>query len=167
MILRKEERRDIEAITQVTVAAFENHPISRQTEQFIIDALRSEGALTISLVANVEDQVVGHIAFSPVVISGDAPDWYGLGPVSVLPAYQQRGIGKKLISEGLALLKKRDAKGCVLVGSPEYYTKFGFSHYSQLIHEGIPQEFFLVLPFDEKVPKGTVVFHEAFAAEGE
>lgn len=167
MILRKEEERDIEAITQVTVAAFENHPISRQTEQFIIDALRSAGALTISLVAYVEDQVVGHIAFSPVVVSDDTPDWYGLGPVSVLPAYQQRGIGKKLISEGLSLLKKRDAKGCVLVGSPEYYTKFGFSHYPQLIHEGIPQEFFLVLPFDEKVPKGTVTFHEAFAAEGE
>ena len=84
MMIRKEESTDIEAITQVTIAAFENHPISRQTEHFIINALRAAGALTISLVAEIDGQVVGHIAFSPIAISDDTTNWYGLGPVAVV-----------------------------------------------------------------------------------
>ena len=97
--------KDIEAITQVTIAAFENHPISHQTEHFIINALRAAGALTISLVAEIDGQVVGHIAFSPIAISDDTTNWYGMGPVSVLPAHQKQGIGTALIDEGLSLLK--------------------------------------------------------------
>jgi len=165
MIIRKEENRDLEAITQVTVAAFENHPISRQTEHFIINALRSSNALTISLVAEIDDQIFGHIAFSPVAISDGTTDWYGLGPVSVLPAHQKQGIGKTLINEGLSLLKDINAQGCALVGSPDYYKKFGFKNYPKMIHEGIPQEVFLVLHFNEKTPEGIVTFHEAFKAE--
>ena len=165
MIIRKEKNKDLEAITQVTIAAFENHPISRQTEHFIINALRAAGALTISLVAEIDGQVVGHIAFSPIDISDDMTDWYGMGPVSVLPAHQKQGIGKALINEGLSLLKGMNAQGCTLVGPPEYYKKFGFKNHPEMIHEGIPQEVFLVLPFSEKVPKGIVTFHEAFKAE--
>lgn len=126
--------------------------------------MRAAGALTISLVAEIDGQVVGHIAFSPVTVSDGAAGWYGLGPVSVLPDYQKQGIGKALINEGLSLLKDMGSQGCALVGDPNYYKRFGFKNYPELVYEGIPQEFFLVLPFTEKIPKGTVVFHEGFKA---
>ncbi|XWK89765.1 MAG: N-acetyltransferase [Phormidium sp.] len=164
MIIRNETDTDIEVITEVTIAAFKNHPISNHTEQFIIHALRAAGALTISLVAEIDRKVVGHIAFSPVTISDDTADWYGLGPISVLPDYQRQGIGKALINEGLSLLKNMGAQGCALVGDPNYYQRFGFKNYPELIYEGIPQEFFLILPFTQKIPKGVIVFHDGFKA---
>ena len=166
MIIRNETISDIAAINEVTIAAFKNLAISNHTEQYIINALRKAKALTISLVAEMDGQVVGHIAFSPVTISDGAADWYGLGPVSVLPEHQKNGIGKFLISEGLSLLKKLDGQGCVLVGHPAYYKRLGFQNLPTLIHEGVPQEVFFALPFTEKVPKGIVVFHEGFLANG-
>ena len=166
MIIRKETDADIEAITEVTIAAFKTLPISNNTEQFIIQALRDAGVLTISLVADVEGKIIGHIAFSPITISDGTQDWYGLGPVSVLPEYHKQGIGKLLVQEGLSVLKRLGGQGCALVGDPNYYTRFGFKHYPELIHEGVPKEVFLVLPFSEKVPRGTVTFHEAFLAQG-
>ena len=164
MIIRKETPEDIEAITEVTIAAFKTLPVSRHTEQFIIHALRAAGALTLSLVAEIEEQVVGHIAFSPIRISDGSKDWYGLGPISVLPEYQKVGIGKSLIQEGLSLLREMGGRGCALVGDPNYYRRFGFRNYPELIHEGIPQEVFLALSFTDKVPQGKVVFHEGFLA---
>jgi putative acetyltransferase len=166
MIIRQETTSDIEAITQITIAAFRTLPISNQTEQFIIKALRAAGALTLSLVAEIDGRVVGHIAFSPVTISDGSKNWYGLGPVSVLPDYQRQGIGKLLINEGLSLLKQLGGQGCALVGDPNYYKRFGFKNFPELFHEGIPQEVFLVLSINEKVPKGIVVFHEGFLANG-
>ena len=166
MIIRKETTSDIEAITQVTIAAFKTLQISNQTEQFIIKALRNANALTLSLVAEVDGRVVGHIAFSPVTISDGSPNWYGLGPVSVLPEYQKQGIGKSLINKGLSMLKESDGQGCTLVGDPNYYKRFGFRNIPDLVHEGIPQEVFLALPFTEKVPQGMVIFHEGFLATG-
>ena len=166
MIIRKETTSDIEAITHVTIAAFKTLPISNHTEQFIIKALRAAGALTVSLVAEIDGHVVGHVAFSPIVISDGTKDWYGLGPVSVLPEYQKQGIGKSLINEGLSLLKQLGGQGCALVGDPNYYIRFGFKNFPELVHEGVPQEVFLALPFNEKIPQGIVVFHEGFLANG-
>ena len=166
MIIRKETVADIETITEVTIAAFKTLPISNQTEHFIIKALRSADVLAISLVAEIDERVVGHIAFSPVIISDGTKDWYGLGPISVLPEYQKQGIGKSLVNEGLSLLKELCGQGCALVGDPNYYKRFGFRNYPELVHEGIPQEVFLALPFNEKVPKGTIEFHKSFLATG-
>ncbi len=166
MIIRDETRSDIEAISKLTIAAFKNLAISNHTEQFIINALREANALTISLVAEIDGQVVGHIAFSPVTISDGATGWYGLGPVSVLPEHQEKGIGKSLIGEGLSLLKKLGGHGCVLVGHPNYYPRFGFRNFPELVYEGVPQEVFFALPFTGKVPTGAVVFHEGFLAKG-
>jgi putative acetyltransferase len=134
IVIRDETESDAAVITQVTVAAFETMEISNHTEQFIIEALRSARALTLSLVAEVDGRVVGHIAFSPVAISDGTKNWYGLGPVSVLPEYQRRGIGKALIQEGLSRLRKLSAKGCCLVGHPQYYRKFGFENVTGLVH---------------------------------
>jgi len=166
MIIRKETDADIEAITEVTIAAFKTLPISNNTEQFIVKALRNADVLTISLVAEIEGQIVGHIAFSPLKITDGTKDWYGLGPVSVLPECHRKGIGKSLIKEGLSLLKELGGQGCALVGDPNYYNRFGFKKYPELIHEGVPQEFFLALPFTDRVPQGTVIFHESFSANG-
>jgi putative acetyltransferase len=165
VIIRKETASDIDAITEVTIAAFRTLAISEHTEQFIIKALHAAGALTISLVAEIDGRVVGHIAYSPVAISDGAQGWYGLGPVSVLPEYQKQGIGKALINEGLTLLKHSGGRVCALVGDPNYYVRFGFRNHPGLIYEGIPQEFFQVLSFDEAMPHGTVVFHEGFHAK--
>jgi len=166
VIIRKETVADIEAITEVTIAAFKTLPISNQTEHFIIKALRSADVLTISLVAEIDEGVVGHIAFSPVTISDGTKDWYGLGPISVLPEYQKQGIGKSLVNEGLSLLKELGGQGCALVGDPNYYKQFGFRNYPDLVYEGIPQEVFLALPFNDKVSQGTIKFNESFLTTG-
>ena len=167
ILIRDEARHDAEVIAEVTVAAFDSLEISNHTEQFIVEALRSAGALTVSLVAEVDGHVVGHIAFSPVTISDGSNNWYGLGPVSVLPLYQRMGIGKALIQEGLSRLKELGAKGCCLVGHPQYYRKFGFENVAGLVVEGVPEEVFFALSFDGRFPQGNVSFHEGFKADGQ
>jgi putative acetyltransferase len=164
--IRDERADDAAAITEVTVAAFLTLKVSGLTEHFIIEALRKAGALTISLVAELDGNVVGHVAFSPVTMSDGTPDWYGLGPVSVLPLYQRMGIGKALIREGLSRLKDLGAKGCCLVGHPQYYRKFGFENIADLVLEGVPPEVFFALSFDGRIPQGKVTFHEGFTATG-
>jgi putative acetyltransferase len=164
--IRNETHDDICAITEVTIAAFKNLEISNHTEQFIIEALRTAKALAVSLVAEMDGRVIGHVAFSPMTISDGTPNWYGLGPVSVLPEHQRKGIGNALIREGLARLKDLNAQGCCLVGHPDYYRKFGFKNVSGLVHEGVPQEVFFALSFDGHIPQGTIAFHEGFRADG-
>ena len=166
IVIRGETDADVNAITEVTVAAFKTLEISNHTEQFIIVALRAAKALTISLVAEVDGgRMVGHIAFSPVVISDGTRNWYGIGPVSVLPEYQRQGIGKALIQEGMSRLKDMNAQGCCLVGHPDYYRKFGFKNMPELVLEGVPQEVFFALPFSGHTPHGTVTFHDGFKAD--
>jgi putative acetyltransferase len=164
--IRNENRDEIDAIAAVTVAAFRTLAISNHTEQFIVEALRAAGALTVSLVASQYGRVVGHIAFSPVTISDGTRGWYGLGPVSVLPELQRQGIGTALIQEGLLRLKALGARGCCLVGHPGYYTKFGFTNVPGLQLEGVPPKVFFALSFGVTMPRGTVTFHDAFKAGG-
>jgi putative acetyltransferase len=166
IIIRDEIDADVDAITEVTVAAFKTLAISNHTEQFIVEALRANNALTVSLIAEADGHVVGHVAFSPVTISDGTLNWYGLGPVSVLPEQQHKGIGKSLILEGISRLKDLNAKGCCLVGHPDYYRKLGFKNVSGLVHEGVPQEVFLAMSFDGQIPQGTVNFHDGFKADG-
>jgi putative acetyltransferase len=165
--IRNETSADVSAIAELTVAAFRTLAISSHTEQFVLAALRAANALTISLVAEAGGRIVGHIAFSPVTISDGSSDWYGLGPVSVLPQYQRRGIGSALIEEGLSRLRGLGARGCCLVGHPQYYKRFGFQNIPGLVLEGVPEEVFFALSFDGHVPRGIVEFHPAFKADGQ
>lgn len=167
ILIRDEKDSDFAIISELTIAAFAKMEISNHTEHFIVEALRAAKALTISLVAELNGRVVGHIAFSPVILSDGTKDWYGLGPVSVHPDFQRQGIGKMLIKAGLSRLKKLKAGGCCLVGHPQYYRKFGFENAVGLEHEGVPQEVFFVLSFDGHIPQGNVTFHEAFKADGQ
>jgi len=166
LIIRSETNADITAITNVTVAAFKSLEISSHTEQFIIEALRAANALSISLVAETDGLVIGHIGFSPLMISDSTQNWYALGPVSVLPEFQRQGVGKALIKEGLSRLKEMNAGGYCLVGHPDYYRKFGFKNVPELVCVGVPQDLFFALSFDGHMPQGEVSFHEAFKANG-
>lgn len=167
IVIRDESEKDYAIITDLTAKAFETMEISDHTEQFIVLALRRAQALSVSLVAEMDGRVVGHIAFSPVTLSDGTSDWYGLGPVSVLPELQRMGIGKALINEGLARMKSMGAKGCCLVGHPGYYGRFGFVNTDEFTLEGVPAEAFFALAFDGRMPKGKVAFHDAFFATGE
>lgn len=163
IIIREETAADIDAISAVTRSAFANLAISQQTEHLIIRSLRAAKALAVSLVAECDGRVIGHVAFSRVAISDGSPDWYGLGPLSVLPEMQRQGVGKELVGQGLSRLRKVGAAGCCLVGDPQYYERFGFRSQTGLIYEGVPEPYFMALPFGSAIPQGTVEFHTAFS----
>jgi putative acetyltransferase len=164
MEIRSERDGDAHAIRAVTTSAFLNAPHTSHTEAAIVDALRASGALAISLVAEDDGEVIGHVAFSPVTINGDANGWYGLGPVSVRPDRQRRGIGRALIREGLDRLRRIPARGLVVLGDPSYYVRFGFVSDPRLRYPNVPPEYFQSLAFGETVPQGEVSYHAAFEA---
>jgi putative acetyltransferase len=162
MIIRTEGPGDVAAIRTITTAAFRDMAYSSGTEAAIIDALRGAGALTLSLVAVEGGALVGHVAFSPVTIDGRDLGWFGLGPVAVRPDRQGRGIGGALIREGLERLIARGAGGCVLLGEPEYYSRFGFEADAGLVLADMPAEYFQALSFGPEIPEGMVRYHAAF-----
>lgn len=164
--IRPETAADAAAIEAVTAAAFLDAPHTSHTEQFIVAGLRRAGRLAVSLVAEHEGKVIGHVALSPVTIADGAAGWFGLGPISVLPEYQRRGVGSRLMAEALRRLRERGAAGCLLVGEPGFYGRFGFRPASGLTLPGVPPEYFLALAFGAALPQGAVSFHEAFAAQG-
>lgn len=160
--IRNERSTDIDAIDAVTTAAFLTARHTAHTEQFIVKALRKAGKLTISLVAELGADVVGHVAISPVTISGAFLDWYGLGPISVAPAHQGRGIGSLLVLDALHALRERQAGGCVVLGEPAYYGRFGFRTEPGLVLPDVPPEYFQALAFAEAMPCGVVSYDESF-----
>lgn len=164
--IRNEAPSDAGAIEAVTAAAFLNAPHATHTEQFIVNELRRAGQLTVSLVAEEENLIVGHVAVSPVTISDGSSGWYGLGPISVMPEYQNRGIGTRLMQQALEALRGLGAAGCVLLGDPEYYRRFGFRAEPALVLPDVPAEYFQAIRFRGEIPAGTVSFHEAFNAQG-
>lgn len=162
--IRSEKPADIPIIRQVTQAAFEVAEHSSGTEGAIVDALRAANALTVSLVATVDEEVVGHVAFSPITIDGASCGWFGLGPVSVRPDLHRRGIASELIREGLARLTLAGAGGCVVVGDPRFYQRFGFKHDPTIRYEGVPPQYFMKMSLDGSTASGSVAYHKAFAA---
>ncbi|PVM87411.1 GNAT family N-acetyltransferase [Caulobacter endophyticus] len=164
MLIRPECPEDVAAIGEVTAAAFLGRPYSSQTEALIVAALRAAGALSLSLVAEVDGQIAGHIAFSPVDIEVSSGGWYGLGPVSVSPDRQGTGLGLALIREGLKQLEARGAAGCVLLGSPKYYERFGFVADEALTYGGESSPYLQRLVFKGRPPRGAVTYHTAFGA---
>ena len=162
VLIRDERAGDADAITTVTRSAFAEAEHTSGTEALIIQALRAAGQLTVSLVAELDGNVIGHVAISPVRISDGAPCWYGLGPVSVLPTHQGLGIGSQLIRASLERLRASATHGCVVLGEPAYYSRFGFSTHPQLVLPGVPAEYFQAMSFSGPMPAGTVEYHEAF-----
>ena len=164
--IRDEKSSDELAIRRLTEEAFQNAPHSEHNEQFIIDGLRNDNGLTVSLVAEVESKVVGHVAVSSVTISDGSLSWYGLGPISVIPKLQGKGIGTELVKSAIEKLKEKRANGCVVLGDPNYYGRFGFKAESGLVFPGVPQEYFQVITFGLCIPSGEVTYHKSFYNQG-
>lgn len=162
MAVRPEESGDEAAIKSVTAAAFADMPYSDQSEPLIIERLRAAGVLAVSLVAEDDGVIVGHVGFSPVTLSGGEGGWYGLGPISVVPVHQGRGIGTALVREGLDRLRALDAAGCVLLGDPDYYRRFGFSNDHGLVLPNVPARYFQSLLLRGPEAFGIVTFHPGF-----
>jgi putative acetyltransferase len=122
IIIRPELPEDYAAVEAIHVSAFRTDAESR-----VVSAIRENGNATISLVAVVDDNVVGHILFSPVHTHPPTPEkGLGLAPVAVLPDYHKQGIGSQLIRAGLEQCRKLGYDYAVVLGGPNYYMRFGF-----------------------------------------
>lgn len=162
--VRDERLADAASIRTVIRAAFEGVPHSSGTEAAIVDALRDAGGLTLSLVAVQNQEIVGHVAFSPVTIEAKATRWFGLGPLSVRPDRQGIGIGQALIGHGLDRLRRMSTSGCMVLGDPHYYGRFGFASDPDLRYAEAPPRYFQRILFRGTAPKGEVAYHPAFGA---
>ena len=164
--LRPERPDDIDAIRRLTEAAFREAVHTSHTEHFIVDALRRDGDLAVSLVAVEAGDIVGHVALSPVLIEDGSRDWYGLGPVSVMPRCQRRGIGTRLMRQAMRMLDERGAAGCVVLGDPAYYGRFGFVAEPALCLPGVPAEYFQCRLLRGGLPRGVVRYADGFDSAG-
>jgi putative acetyltransferase len=163
MLLRPETAADVPAIRSLIDEAFSDAPHSSGTEAEIVDRLRADGALTLSLLAVEAEILLGHVAFSPVTIGGQA-GWLGLGPLAVRSDRRGRGIGARLVRAGLEQLERQGAEGCVLLGDPAYYGRFGFAADPAIMLAGVPQQYVQLLRFTGRQPRGEILYHPAFGA---
>jgi len=162
LTIRHETCADRTAIYDITQRAFAPMPFSDGDEQDLIGRLRDADALDISLVAELGGKLVGQVTFTQGFAADGSSGWYALGPVAVEPEFQKRHIGSKLIEAGIAMLRERDAAGCVLVGNPAYYSRFGFKLFPKLCPDGQPAEYFQILPLRVMEPDTIVGFHPLF-----
>lgn len=162
LVIRLERAVDHAAIYDITKRAFAPMPYSDGDEQDLINRLREAGALDISLVAELDGKLVGQVTFSEAFAVDGSNGWYALGPVAVEPELQSRKIGAQLIEVGISMLRERDAAGCVLVGNPAYYSRFGFRLFPDLCPKGEPAEYFQILPLRETAPNVVIGFHPLF-----
>ncbi|OMG74465.1 GNAT family N-acetyltransferase [Burkholderia ubonensis] len=164
--LRDERASDVAAIARVIAAAFAAAPQGGQFEQRIVDALRADGCLSVSLVAERDERIIGHVAFSPVMIGDGSPGWYGLAPLAVLPDCRRQSVGAGLVRTGLDALRRLGARGCVVLGEPAYYARFGFGPAGDIVFPLAPPEYLMALAFDAAAPSpaGEVRYHASFYA---
>lgn len=163
--IRLESVGDAVAIRHVNEQAF-----GRQNEADLVDALRAAEEDIISLVAVQDEQIVGHIMFSPVRIESteETREATGLGPMAVLPTYQRQGIGSRLVEKGLEVCRERDFTIAVVLGHPTYYPRFGFVPSKPLgiqWEQDVPEDVFMVLALTDNAladVKGIVKYHPVF-----
>lgn len=165
LIIQRERPSDHDEITQVIQLAFNDAPYSDQQEHLIVQALRDAGALELAIIARIGSDIVGFAAISPVQISDGAEQWYGLGPIAVLPGFQGQGIGSMLVDEALSGLKARGTAGCVVLGDPDFYSRFGFEPDRRLEFANFDPEFFQSIRFDNSPAQGEVTYHPAFYSQ--
>jgi putative acetyltransferase len=163
-VIRRESKGDRDAIRSLTARAFSGLSFSDGTEPAVIDALREAHALALSLVAVLDERIVGHVAFSEVGPPAQH-GWFALGPVSVDPEFQRRGVGSQIIQAGLQALREQGAKGCVLLGDHRYYHRFGFVVASEFAPSQYPAEHFQIVRFGQAFPNAPVAFHPALSTE--
>lgn len=170
-----EEHQHHAAIRELTVAAFANSELGHDGEADLIELIREQSEDCLSLIAVDGFRVVGHILFSPATIRTPKDTFHGMGlaPISVLPSEQHKGIGSRLISEGLNRLKTLECNFVIVAGHPDFYPRFGFrSAAEQRIRhgfEGMPQEIFFLLRTQDgiadRVRGGKAFYHKAFGSQ--
>ena len=160
--IRAATKHDDQAIHRVTEAAFQDMPFAAGDEADVVDRLRAAGALSLSLVAVIDAQVVGQITFSPAYAPESSGQWFALGPVSVLPEHQRAGVGSALIRQGLDAIGAMGAAGCILTGNPAYYQRFGFELSPANAPDNEPAEYFMLKSLSTAKPQGKFHFHAAF-----
>lgn len=166
MDIRTEKPEDVEVVRNINIAAFD-----RENEANLVDRLR-EIPSTFSFVAVQSDRIVGHIFFSPVVVAGKCSSnlsILGLAPVAVLPNYQRQGIGTLLIQHGLEECARSGFQAVVVLGYPDFYSRFGFipaSRKSLKCEYDVPDEAFMVLELESGALQdcsGTVKYRSEFS----
>ncbi|MDJ0512079.1 MAG: N-acetyltransferase [Methyloceanibacter sp.] len=162
MLIRPEAPADEPAIDRVLRDAFAARSHTNHAEVAIVRALRDHGDLTLSLVAEVSETIVGHIAFSPVSVAGRHDSWFGLGPLAVRTGVQRQGFGSALVRYGLEDLRLRDAIGCVVLGDPRFYGRFGFLSDGRLRYKNLPARFVQRIVFRGEPPTGDITYARAF-----
>lgn len=160
--IRPERPADYRAIHDLTKRAFAPMPYAGGDEQLLPARFREAGVLALSLVAEQDGQVVGQITLTPAIADDNAAGWFALGPVSVEPELKHQGIGSALIHAAIGWLREQDAAGCVLVGNPAYYARFGFRCFPKLAPEGEPAQYFQILPLKISEPDSIIRFHPLF-----
>ena len=173
--IRYEQSGNEAAIHQVTSLAFESSEFGHNGEARLIDKLRAEGAASISLVAEIDNRIVGHVLFSPATIEWSNRRCQGLGlaPLSVLPKFQKQGIGGRLITAGLNVAAESSSGFVIVLGHPDYYPKFGFTPASGsnvgCEFEGIPDEAFMIKWLGQpetSEERGLAKYHPVFSTLG-
>ena len=163
-VIRPETTEDPRAIESLISRAFHGMWYSEGDEAALVSYLRDNSALAVSLVAELDGLIVGHIAFSPAFPSDGSDGWFALGPLAVAPEAQRNGIGTLLTRAGLDALRDLGARGCVLVGHTEYYSRFGFTCFPSLCPAHEPAEHFMILELAGPLPNCPIAFHPAFHA---
>ena len=162
ILIRNEAATDANAIDTMVKEAFSHHAQGSRTEHLILAGLRQKEALALSLVAVADEMVIGHIAFTEVEISDRSQGWFGLGPLTVATGMQRKGVGSALVRDGLLRLRQGGAQGCVVLGKPAFYSRFGFTNNPDLMIEEAPQEYFLAIAFANTRAAGVVSYHPLF-----
>ena len=166
METRAERETDLDSVRAVNTSAFET-----PSEANLVEALRKQATPIVSLVAEEGDDIIGHIMFSPVSLSGH-PDLkvIGLAPMAVMPAHQRKGIGSALVRAGLEQCKQLGFVAVVVLGHPEYYPRFSFSPSSRFGIEceyDVPDEVFMAMELQPNALHGStgkVKYHAAFSS---
>ncbi len=162
MTIRTERPEDNKLIANVIDKAFAGMPYADGDEAALMEKLRIHHALTLSLVAEVNGELIGQVAFSPARTSEYASGWFTLGPLAVLPAYQRQGVGSRLVEQGLAMLMQDNALGCILTGNLAYYRRFGFEPAPANAPEEKYAKHFMIKRLRGTWPKGRLDFHPVF-----
>ena len=158
LCFRAERPDDIATIYRLTQTAFAPMGFSDGTEADCLNKLRDDGDLTVSYVALRGDEIIGHVALSPVRLDGTAGSWLGLGPVAVAPEMQRQGIGSQLIAKACEIARDQGALGIVLIGNPKVYGSMGFISDGGMRYRDVPPEIVQFQAFTDKRPRGALTF---------
>jgi len=154
--IRQEKEGDENAIKDVVARAFEGKPYADENDPLIVERLRADASLVLSLVAVAGKQIIGQVALSPAKI-GDLK-YLAVGPLAVLPEHQRKGIGSALMGHALGVAQAYGRDGVVLQGDLNYYSRFGFEKMSSVTYDGQGADYIQVLPFTD-APSGPLTFH--------